>query len=211
MNSVRFPNVQIHPTALIEDGVQIGEESRIWDHVHIRRGARLGRKCIVGEKSYIAYDVQVGDLVKLNAFVYICAGVTIEDGVMIAAHTVFTNDKYPRATLPDFSDLRASDPTQETLHTTVRRGVTIGANATIGAGIELGEFAMIGMGSIVTDNIPPYALAFGCPARLKGYVCACGYPLGASTLTAGKNKLRCPRCGNEYQCDHGAVSPLSSR
>lgn len=206
MSDQRFPKVRIHPTALIEDEVEIGEESSVWDGAHIRHGARLGERCIVGEKTYIAYDVRIGSLVKLNACVYICAGVTIEDGVMIAAHTVFTNDRFPRAALPDFSGLMTSDPTEDTLETLVRRGVTIGANATIGPGIELGEFAMVGMGSVVTKSLPSHALAFGCPAQVRGYVCACGHPLGdAETLS--REETRCSRCGKRFGFTNGIVSP----
>src|SRR5664279_6151151 len=92
---------RIHPTALIESGVRIGARSSVWDNVHIRHGALIGDECIIGEKSYIAYDVRIASRVKINAFVYICAAVTIEDGVMISAGTVFTNDRFPRATMPD--------------------------------------------------------------------------------------------------------------
>ena len=142
-----LPPAWLHPTAIVEPGCAIGNGTAVWDNVHIRRGARIGRKCIVGEKTYIAYDVVIGDLVKLNASVYICAQVEIEDGVMVAAHTVFTNDRFPRACDPDLRDLQTSDPTAETLWTRVKRGTTIGANCTIGPGLTLGEFCMVGMGS----------------------------------------------------------------
>ena len=98
--------IRIHPTALIEDGVEIGEDTAVWDAVHIRAPSSIGRNCIIGEKSYIAYGVEIGDRVKINAFVYICTAVTIETGVMIAAGTIFTNDRFPRATTPDLSALR---------------------------------------------------------------------------------------------------------
>src|SRR5687767_7332120 len=117
-----LPPPRIHPTALVEADVAIGNGTSIWDNVHVRRGAVIGRKCIVGEKTYVAYDVRIGDLVKLNACVYVCAQVAIEDGVMISAHTVFTNDRFPRSCDPDLRDLQTSDPTAETLWTTVRRG-----------------------------------------------------------------------------------------
>ena len=104
--------VKIHPTALIEAGVQIGTGTSIWDNVHIRSGAKIGEECIIGEKTYIAYGVSIGDSVKINAFVYICAGVTIEDFVMVSAGTVFTNDKFPRAFLPDMKNLAPSAPTE---------------------------------------------------------------------------------------------------
>ena len=91
---------QIQQTAIVEDGVRVGPGTAIWDGAHLRSGAVIGRHCIIGEKSYVAYDVHIGDRCKLNACVYVCAGVTLEDGVMIAAHTVFTNDPQPRATTP---------------------------------------------------------------------------------------------------------------
>ena len=93
--------MRLHSTAMVEDSVAIGENTAVWNHVHIRGPARIGRDCIIGEKTYIAYDVAIGDRVKINAFVYICAGVTIENGVMVSAGTVFTNDLYPRTTDPD--------------------------------------------------------------------------------------------------------------
>ena len=102
------PGARIHPTAEIEDGVEIGAGTAIWSGVHVRGpGTRIGADCIVGERTHIGYGVQVGDRVKLNAFVYVCTGVTIENGVMIGAGTVFTNDRYPRATTPDLATLSA--------------------------------------------------------------------------------------------------------
>jgi len=198
----------IHPTALVEKGVQIGEDTRIWDNAHVRAGAQIGHDCIVGEKTYIAYDVKIGNYVKLNANVYICALVTIEDLVMISAHTVFTNDKFPRAFPPDLSGLASSAVNEETLPTLVKRGVTIGANATIGPGITLGEFAMIGMGSVVTKDVPPYALVHGNPARVRGYVCACGPFLGLAEHIVEIGKVTCERCGREYSLREGNLIEL---
>ncbi|MGI9609961.1 MAG: acyltransferase, partial [Acidimicrobiia bacterium] len=148
----------IHPTALIEEGVELGPGTSVWDNVHIRGPATIGSDCIVGEKTYIAYGASIGDRVKINAFVYICTGVTIEDGVMVSAGTTFTNDRYPRATSSDLTALRSSDPDEDTLETVVREGATIGAAATIGPGIEIGRFAMVGMGSVVTRSVPEFSL-----------------------------------------------------
>jgi len=198
----------IHPTALIEADVEIGAGSQIWDHVHIRQGARIGRNCIVGEKTYIAGQVQIGNHVKINACVYICALVTIEDLGMISAHTVFTNDKLPRAFAPDLSGLATSAVTDETLPTLVRRGATIGANATIGCGIEIGSFAMIGMGSVVTRSVADHALVVGNPARQRGYVCVCGQPLGAA-LRFEQGLAACDRCGRRYSLAGGKVIETS--
>ena len=197
-----FPHARIHPTAIVEAGVRIGERSSVWDNVHIRNGARIGDDCIVGEKTYIAYDVTIGNLVKLNAFVYICAGVTIEDRVMISAGTVFTNDTFPRATDPDEQGLMTSAPTEETLHTFVRSGVTIGANATIGPGVELGEYSMVGMGAVVTKNVRPFHLVVGSPARSVGWVCMCGPRL---TPVPGSGEVVCGRCQRRYTETNGDI------
>src|SRR5277367_4249138 len=168
---------RIHPTALIEKDVALGDGTSVWDNVHIRFGAKLGEQCIVGEKTYIAYGVSIGHRVKINAFVYICNAVTIEDGVMISAGTIFTNDRFPRATTPDLKQLRPSDPDEHTLPTLVREGATIGAGCTIGNDLSIGRFAMIGMGSLVTRSIPDFHLAIGHPAKSIGAVCKCGQPL----------------------------------
>jgi len=187
---------RIHPTALVEADVAIGPGTSLWDNVHVRRGARIGRDCIVGEKTYIAYDVRIGDLCKLNACVYVCAGVTIDDGVMIAAHAVFTNDLHPRATDPELRQLATSAPTAATLTTRVRRGATIGANCTIGPGLELGAFCMVGMGSVVTADVPPHGLVVGNPARLAGAVCRCGEVVARAVghaVPAGDHACRCGR------------------
>jgi len=190
----------IHPTALIEDGVELGSGTSVWDSVHIRHGARIGERCIVGEKTYIAYDVRIGNLVKINAMVYICAAVTIEDGVMISAGTVFTNDRFPRATTPDLKQLRASDVDEHTLPTLVREGATIGAGCTIGNNLTIGRFAMVGMGSLVSKSVPDFHLAIGHPAVSTGVVCRCGqlirrFRAGALDYSDG---AQCPACGVAY-------------
>lgn len=201
MNSNTFPECRIHATAIIEDDVAIGKGSAVWDNVHIRHGAQIGAHCIVGEKTYIAYDVKIGSFCKLNAAVYICAGVTLNDYVMLAAHTVFTNDRFPRAFDKTLDGLASSDPNEETLPTFVGTGVTTGANVTIGPGLTVGDFAMVGMGSVVTHDVPPNALVIGHPARLAGYVCACGPVLVKLSLYETHDpgqKYVCERCGRIY-------------
>src|SRR5579859_2844297 len=164
-------SVFVHPTAIVEESVKIGLGTRVWDNVHIRHSACIGEECIIGEKSYIAYDVRIGNRVKINAMVYICAAVTIEDGVMISAGTIFTNDRFPRATTPDLLSLRPSDPDEHTLPTLVREGATIGAGCTIGNDLVIGRFAMVGMGALVTKSIPDFHLALGQPAASVGCLC----------------------------------------
>lgn len=202
MSRVYGADVMIHPTAIVEPDVEIGPGTKIWDHAHIRKNARIGRECIIGEKTYIAYDVVIGNFVKINAMVYIPTAVTIEDFVMVSAGTVFTNDKLPRAFCPDLSGLAPSVPTEGTLPTLIRRGATIGANATIGCGIEIGRFAMIGMGSVVTKSVLDFHLVYGNPGRHQGYVCVCGDSLGEKAMFTGKGdgfQAGCRRCGRRYQ------------
>jgi len=186
---------RIHPTARIEEGVEIGPGTAIWDHVHVRGpGTRIGAGCIVGEKTYIAYGVRIGDHVKLNAFVYVCNAVTIEDGVMVAAGTVFTNDRLPRAATADLRQLRSSAPDAHTRPTLVREGATLGAGCVVGCDLEIGRFAMIGMASVITHSVPDFHLVVGHPARSIGLVCRCGEPFARFAPGAG------PAAG-EYACN----------
>ena len=197
---------------MVKNNVQIGRDTSVWDNVHIRHDTTIGEECIIGEKTYVAYGVQIGHRVKINAMVYICNAVTIEDGVMISAGTIFTNDRFPRATTPDLKELRPSDPDEHTLPTLVREGATIGAGATIGNDLTIGRFAMVGMGSVVTKDVPDFHLVLGAPARSVGCVCRCGqlivkFPSG---IAANFPKLRCPACEREYAVSDGEVSELNA-
>jgi acetyltransferase-like isoleucine patch superfamily enzyme len=205
-------SVHIHPTAIIEEGVQIGQGASVWDHVHIRRHAIIGCECIIGEKSYIAYEVRIGSRVKINAFVYVCTGVTIEDGVMIGAGAVFTNDRFPRAATPDLLELRPSEPGEETRPTLVREGATIGAGCTIGCDLTIGRFAMVGMGSVVTRSVPDFHLVIGNPARSAGCVCRCGRLLlrFAGDPNEANRDLTCSACQRQYTVRAGAVGERAS-
>ena len=205
------PEVRVHPTAIVEDDVSLGKGTSVWDNAHIRHGASLGESCIVGGKSTIAYDVQIGNRVKINSNAYICNGVTIEDGVMVSAGVIFTNDRFPRATTPDLSQLRGSDPDEHTLATLVCEGCTIGAGAIIGCDLRLGRFSMIGMGSVVTKSVGDFSLVIGNPARLRGFVCRCGLPItrfnNAGELTS--NELSCGECKRQYIYRWGNLFELS--
>lgn len=198
----------IHPTALIESGVEIGDDTSIWDNVHIRRNTRIGRHSIVGEKSHISYDVRIGNFVKINAFVYICTAVTVEDGVMISAGCIFTNDRHPRATGPELDALRTSDPDEHTLPTIVRAGATIGAGSVIGCDLSIGRFAMVGMGSLITRSVDDFHLVIGRPARTVGYVCRCGQPFARVTPGHRAEEIThvCAGCRRRYVVRTGAVS-----
>lgn len=203
----------IHPTAIIEEGVAIGHGTSIWDNVHIRHSTRIGEQCIVGEKTYVAYNVQIGNRVKINAFVYICNAVTIEDGVMISAGTIFTNDRFPRATTPDLKQLRSSEPDEHTLPTLVREGATIGAGSTIGNDLVIGRFAMVGMGSLVTKSVPDFHLVIGHPAKSIGCVCRCGQPVlrFSNEYPVTIDRIACKTCGLVYTIDANSVTELALR
>jgi len=191
--------VRVHPTALIEEGVVLGDGTSVWDNVHIRHGTRLGEQCIIGEKTYIAYDVVIGNRVKINAFVYVCTGVTLEDGVMVSAGTIFTNDRFPRATTPDLKELRSSDPDEHTRTTLVREGATLGAGCRVGSDLVIGRFAMIGMASVVTRSVPDFHLALGHPAVSVGCVCRCGQVfLRFDRDGTDRSDIPCPECGLRY-------------
>jgi acetyltransferase-like isoleucine patch superfamily enzyme len=195
------PTARIHPTAIVETGARIGARTAVWDSVHVRAGAVIGSDCIIGEKSYVAGDAFIGNFVKINAMVYIPTGVTVEDGVMISAGTIFTNDRYPRALRRDLSGLETSAATEETLTTRVCRGATIGAGGTIGPGLTIGAFAMVGMGAIVTRDVPPHALVIGQPATIVAFVCHCGPRIIAlddlDDAEAGTT-WPCERCGRRF-------------
>ncbi|MBC5829936.1 MAG: N-acetyltransferase [Candidatus Eremiobacteraeota bacterium] len=199
---------RIHSSAVLEHGVEIGNGTSIWDNVHIRRETSLGIDCIVGEKTYIAYGVTIGNRVKINAFVYICTGVTLQDGVMISAGTVFTNDRFPRATDPTLTRLRPSDPDESTRMTLVKNGATIGANCTIGSDLSIGAFAMVGMGTVVTKSVPDFHLVVGNPARSVACVCRCGELLERFDVPHGvpNGSCECLTCGRTYEIKAGHVT-----
>jgi acetyltransferase-like isoleucine patch superfamily enzyme len=185
-------NYYAHPTAVIEENVSIGEGTRIWHFVHVRRGARIGENCNIGKGVYIDEGVVIGNNVKIQNFVSVYRGVTIEDDVFIGPHVTFTNDLYPRSFNRDW----------KVIPTLVKRGASIGANATIVCGVMIGEYAMVGAGAVVTRNVPPFGLVVGNPARLKGFVCYCGRPLKNSNIVERRDDyivFKCHYCGKEVQ------------
>jgi UDP-2-acetamido-3-amino-2,3-dideoxy-glucuronate N-acetyltransferase len=194
--------VRIHPTADVSEQAEIGEGTSIWHQAQVREGARIGRNCILAKGVYVDAGVTLGDNVKVQNYVSIYHGVTIEDGVFCGPHCVFTNDKRPRAINVDGS-LKAADD-WELDPTLVKRGAAIGANAVVVCGVTVGEWAMIGSGSVVSRDVPNYGLVWGNPARLQGFVCPCGARLQEDTETRRQGdkesvELQCPECGTRIE------------
>jgi acetyltransferase-like isoleucine patch superfamily enzyme len=180
--------------------------------VHARRGARIGHDCIIGEKTYLGPDAVIGNLVKLNAMVYVPTGVTIDDGVMVGAGTIFTNDRYPRGTDTALRALRASEADEHTLETHVEAGASIGAGATIGCGLTIGRWSMVGMGSVVTRDVEPFHLVVGSPARAIAIVCRCGEPVWRFQHEKAPvdGEAHCGTCGLGYRLFGGSVEEIAS-
>jgi UDP-2-acetamido-3-amino-2,3-dideoxy-glucuronate N-acetyltransferase len=188
-------NTRIHPTAEVSLQASIGENTSVWHQSQIREGAVIGKNCILGKGVYIDEGVCIGDQVKIQNYVSIFHGVTIEDGVFIGPHVCFTNDLHPRAVNPD-GTLKAADDWILT-RTLISKGASLGANSTIVCGVTIGQWAMIGAGSVVTRNVPNYALYFGNPARLHGFVCPCGNSLKEFARQDGVVLAHCTNCDTE--------------
>lgn len=173
-------NIYIHPTAEVDKSAVIGDGTKIWNQAQVREGVKLGEGCIISKNVYIDENVQIGSRVKVQNNVNVYHGVTIEDDVFLGPSMTFTNDMYPRAFS---SDWEVSD-------TLVKKGVSIGANASIRCGVTIGEYAMVGAGSTVVKNVPAHALVVGNPARQIGWVCECGHKLD--------EQGKCVCCMKEY-------------
>jgi UDP-2-acetamido-3-amino-2,3-dideoxy-glucuronate N-acetyltransferase len=178
-----------HPTAVIDPGASIGEGTRIWHFSHVMARARIGARCVLGQNVYVG-NVVIGDGVKIQNNVSVYDGVTLEDAVFCGPSCVFTNVINPRG------DVERKDEFRPTL---VRRGATIGANATVLCGATIGEYAMVGAGAVVRGDVLPYALMVGVPARRIGWVCRCGVRLG--------DDRGCPACGAKYVAQGSGIGP----
>lgn len=178
----------VHGTAVVDDGARIGAGTRIWHFSHISAGAVIGSECVLGQNVFVADGVVVGDRVRIQNNVSLYDGVVLEDEVFCGPSAVFTNVRTPR------SGVSRRD---EYATTVVRRGATIGANATIVCGVEIGAFSLVGAGAVVTSDVAPHRLVVGVPARAAGWVSHAGEVLDAD--------LVCPRTGRRYALVDGGL------
>ena len=186
----------VHESSYIEGDVKIGEGTHIWHFCHIMQGARIGHGCNIGQNVFVDRDVIVGNNVKIQNNVSVYKEVELEDDVFCGPSMVFTNVINPRSAVPRKDEFK---------RTLVRKGASIGANATIVCGITIGRYSFIGAGAVVTKDIPDYALVFGSPAKLKGWMCECGVKLSSDNVPA---RPKCTVCGNEYNVTSTKCSPL---
>jgi len=182
----------VHKTSCVDDGVQIGADTKIWHFCHVQSGAVIGENCSLGQNVNVSNNVHIGNGCKIQNNVSLYEGVELEDGIFCGPSCVFTNDLTPRARYP-----KGQVNYKKTL---VREGATIGANATIICGHTIGKCAMIAAGAVVTKDVPDYALMAGVPAKRIGWVCECGARLSES--------LACPECGRKYHQSEAGLKEI---
>lgn len=184
--------VFIHPSAIVDAGARIGAGTKVWHWVHVCGGAVIGENCSFGQNVFVGNRVVIGNNVRVQNNVSIYDDVTLEDDVFCGPSMVFTNVNNPRSHVSRKHEYR---------HTLVKRGATVGANATVVCGHTLNEYAFIGAGAVVTKDVPAYALMIGNPARRIGWMCRCGV-----RLPEGQEPV-CPECGTTYTIAGGACAP----
>ncbi len=190
-------NYEAHPTAVIDEGCQIGEGTHIWHFSHIMSGCRIGKHCNIGQNVVISPGVEIGNQVKIQNNVSVYTGVICEDDVFLGPSCVFTNVINPRSAISRKHEYRS---------TRVKRGATIGANATIVCGHDIGEYALIGAGAVVTKDIPPYALVVGNPSRQIGWVSEYGCRLEFDK----HGHAVCPESGEHYILENNQVRKIKN-
>lgn len=196
--TVKHKGVYIHETSFVDDGAQIGEGTKIWHFSHILKNSKIGKDCVIGQNVSIGPNAVVGDRCKIQNNVSIYKGVALEDEVFCGPSCVFTNVYNPRAFVERKDEFKP---------TIVKKGTTIGANATIVCGVTIGSYAFVGAGAVVKDDVPAYALVAGVPAKKIGWVCRCG----VSLKDVKNNKTVCMSCGNEYEISGNSLATIKEQ
>lgn len=180
---------KVESTSIVDENAVIGDGTHVWNFVHVRENAEIGRDCVLGDYVYVGRGVKIGNGVKLENRATVYEGVTIEDKVFVGPHVTFTNDLYPRSFSTDWK-----------IHPThVKEGASIGARTVIICGATIGEYALIGAGSVVTGDMPPHAIAYGNPARVRGFVCRNGRKLEVEEKKKEYVLMKCPVCNEKYK------------
>ncbi len=187
----------VHESSYVDEPCEIGEGTKIWHFSHVMSNSKIGRRCNIGQNVVISPDVTIGDNVKIQNNVSVYTGVVLEDDVFCGPSMVFTNVVNPR------SHVSRKDEYRKTL---VKRGASIGANATVVCGNTIGRYAFIGAGAVVTRDIPDYALVVGNPGRIAGWMCECGIKLNLSRDLQKDEQATCAACGKSYRKSQGNVS-----
>lgn len=190
----------VHESSYVDEGAEIGKGTKIWHFCHVMPRTRIGEQCNIGQNVLVASDVKIGRNVKIQNNVSLYTGVVIEDDVFLGPSMVFTNVMNPR------SHVNRKNEYQETL---VKRGASIGANATIVCGTTIGRYSFVGAGSVVTRDVPDYALVYGNPARVRGWMCQCGIKLNFAILGSEESST-CESCGNGYLKQGQIIAPVES-
>ena len=178
----------VHPSAIVDSGTTVGAGTKIWHFCHVTTGATIGEKCSLGQNVYVGPKVSIGNNVKIQNNVSVYEGVTLEDDVFCGPSMVFTNVTNPRSHVSRKHEFKT---------TRVKRGASIGANATVVCGHDVGRYAFIAAGSVVTKHVPDFALMMGVPARVAGWMCACGVRLSFGAKAEGS--ATCKECGKQFR------------
>ncbi|MBT8172229.1 N-acetyltransferase [Candidatus Bathyarchaeota archaeon] len=181
--------IYVDSTAIIDKESKIGKGTKIWHFVHIMENSKIGIECVISDYVYVGKGVTIGNNVKLENRVTIYEGVTIEDDVFVGPHVTFTNDLNPRSFANHWKKR----------YTYVKKGSSIGAGTVIICGITINEYALVGAGSVVTENVPAHALVYGNPAKIRGFVCRCGIKLETNEKLKKHVFMVCPICNEKYK------------
>lgn len=190
----------VHESAYVDDGARIGAGTKVWHFCHVMAGAEIGERCSIGQNVVVMPGTRLGNNVKVQNNVSVYEGVHCEDDVFLGPSMVFTNVVNPRSHVSRKHEYR---------QTTVRRGASVGANATIVCGYTLGEYCFVAAGAVVTRNVPDYALVAGVPARVIGWMCQCGERLDLPARPAADTSVGCSACGTAYRADADGVTRAS--